>query len=81
MTKGTGRIVKDAFGNMLILPVKTGDQDFEIHYRLFWYDRAAPIIGGVLIFLLLINYKKLYPKIKNKLPSLRSGLASNEEEY
>ncbi len=77
--EGRGKISGDAFGNIVIVPDKMGEQKFILSYV---RDSQNWIIISAVLFLslFLVKYKYIYPKLRRRMPKIHAGFG-REDDY
>lgn len=76
---GGGSSISDSIGNMIIIPEKEGLHNFKLQYQLLWYDWGVPVLASFIFILSILNYSKLFPIVKKRLPKIHIGM--QEDEY
>lgn len=81
ITVGQGKLGKDAFGNMVIVPQKSGKNNFIIQYKINILPRIVPLLIAVVLIIFLLRFELFYPRISKRFPKLHLGLHDEENDY
>lgn len=76
--KGSGRVSGDRLGNTVIVPARSGEQEFLLEYRRdygVWILLLVLVISGSVF---LWKFDDIYPILKRRIPKLNIGLGEDE---
>lgn len=79
LTKGQGGVLPDALGNMVIIPKKEGVYEFVLTFKKEGSLSWLAVFLSFILIVFIINYNRVFPKLKKKLPSL--SLGTREDDY
>ncbi len=81
LIKGSGVIHSDNLGNIAIVPLTAGEQNFRLVYAAKWYDIYPSIFISCSLLLALLYFRRVSEQIIKRIKGINAGLFSEDDDY